>query len=225
MESQFRMASSNFRANLTAFRAVPKESLTKLGTRFDEVSDPLIEHNQMISRRLALHFAIHLPAHIRKAVVSKMRKTDEKRFEKKLPYLTKNEVLLIARRKEASLVESEAEAMVAGILVYPRDTDDFNFPPPPPRPEYKPMEEHLTRDVREWLGPRVEWGTDTQLCNNCNKVGHIARYCPEPARTAAVAPPQVAAQPAVTRSASMAAHKTDGATCTSCKRTGHVEAQ
>ena len=44
---------------------MPKESLTKLASRFDEVFDPLIEHDQMTSRHLALHFALHLPAHIR----------------------------------------------------------------------------------------------------------------------------------------------------------------
>ena len=73
MKSSFRMASSNFRRELDSFRAVPKESLSRLGTRFDEVADPLIENDQMTARHLALHFVTHLPSHIRKAVVNSMR--------------------------------------------------------------------------------------------------------------------------------------------------------
>ena len=74
MKSSFRMASSNFRRELDSFRVVPKESLSRLGTRFDEVAHPLIENDQMTNRHLALHFVTHLPSHIRKAVVSCMRR-------------------------------------------------------------------------------------------------------------------------------------------------------
>ena len=55
------MASSNFRRELDSFRAVPKESLSRLGTRFDEVADPLIENDQMTARHLAMHFVTRLP--------------------------------------------------------------------------------------------------------------------------------------------------------------------
>ena len=80
MKSSFRMASSNFRRELDSFRAVPKESMSRLGTRFDEVADPLIENDQITARHLALHFVTHLPSHIRKAVVSCMRREDRFTF-------------------------------------------------------------------------------------------------------------------------------------------------
>ena len=100
------------------------------------------------------------------ATVNEIRKTDEKRFKKKQPYLTKNEVLLIAQRKESWLLESEVEARVAGTPVHPRDTEDFKYPPQLPRPEAKPMEERLSRDIRDRLGPRKERLPDNRSCNN-----------------------------------------------------------
>ena len=108
MKSSFRMASSNFRRELDSFRAVPKESLSRLGTRFDEVADPLIENDQMTARHLALHFVTHLPSYLRKAVVTCMRREDRKRFVDKRPYVTKNELLAMAQEEEAWVLESEA---------------------------------------------------------------------------------------------------------------------
>ena len=65
------------------------------------MADPLIENDQMTARHLALHFVTHLPSHIRKAVVSCMRRGDQKRFVDKRPYVTKNELLAMAREEEA----------------------------------------------------------------------------------------------------------------------------
>ena len=123
------MASSNFRRELDSFRAVPKESLSRLGTRFDEVADPLIENEQMTARHLALHFVTHLPSHIRKAIVSCMRREDRKRFVDKRPYVTKNKLLAMAQEEEAWVLESEAEARAAGSPVHPRDTTEYKYPP------------------------------------------------------------------------------------------------
>ena len=45
IKSEFAHASTNYLADLQAFRGDPKESLTKLSARFDEVTDPLIADN------------------------------------------------------------------------------------------------------------------------------------------------------------------------------------
>ena len=66
-----------------------------------QVADPLIENDQMTARHLALHFVTHLPSHIRKAVVSSMRREDRKRFVAKMPYVKKNELLAMAQEEEA----------------------------------------------------------------------------------------------------------------------------
>ena len=127
-----------------------------MGTRFDEVADPLIENDQMTARHLALHFVTHLPSQIRKAVVSCMRREDRKRFVDKRPYVTKNELLAMAQEEEAWVLESEAKARGAGSPVHPRDNTEYKYPPlPPPRLE-RPMEERLPRDLRDRLGPRVD---------------------------------------------------------------------
>ena len=70
VKSEFQHASTDFLADLHAFRGNPKESLTKLATRFNEVADPLVMHKQMTSRHLALHFANHIPAYIRRTTVN-----------------------------------------------------------------------------------------------------------------------------------------------------------
>ena len=54
IKSEFKHASTNYLSDLHAFRTLPKESLAKLSSRFDEVADPLITHKQMTARHLAL---------------------------------------------------------------------------------------------------------------------------------------------------------------------------
>ena len=96
---------------------------------------------------------------------------------------------------------------------------------PPKDPDQKKMEDRLTPRMEDRLGSRLQrlTTTDTRKCNNCGKVGHIARFCKE------LPPPPPAAAPTTsqrpnTRS-SVSEHRTEGATCTSCKKTGHVADQ
>ena len=168
-----------------------------MGTRFDEVADPLIENDQMTARHLALHFVTHLPSHIRKAVVSCMRREDTKRFVDKRPYVTKNELLAMAQEEEAWVLESEAEARAAGSPVHPRDNIEYKYPPlPPPRSE-RPMEERLPRDLRDRLGPRVDRPQDTRKCNNCGTTGHITRFCTGQAKVPAADVPSNPSRPSL----------------------------
>ena len=227
MKSSFRMASSNFRRELDSFRAVPKESLSRFGTRFDEVADPLIENDQMTARHLALHFVTHLPSYLRKAVVTSMRREDRKRFVDKRAYVTKNELLAMAQEEEAWILESEAEARAAGAPVHPRDTTEYKYPPLPPLAAVsprtdRPMEERLTRDIRDRLGARMDRQPETRKCDRCGVTGHIARFCNQASKKPATTAPT---PPGRTGLRSDSTHRTDGATCTACKKTGHVEAQ
>ena len=109
VKSEFKHASTNYLADLHAFRGDPKESLAKLATRFNEVADPLIMHKQMTSRHLALHFVNHLPAYIKRETVAQMRRIDKKRREDQLPLVNKEELLKMAKEWETDLLESEAE--------------------------------------------------------------------------------------------------------------------
>ena len=77
VKSEFQHANTNYLADLHAFRGDPKESLTKLATRFGEIADPLIMHKQMSSRHLALHFINHIPAYIRRNTKNEMNRIDK----------------------------------------------------------------------------------------------------------------------------------------------------
>ena len=81
LKNTFRMAATNFLSELEQFRALPKESLTRLSTRFQEIAGPLLSAKQISARHLALHFCTHLPAHIRKRATSIMDKEDMRRDE------------------------------------------------------------------------------------------------------------------------------------------------
>ena len=59
-------------------------------------------------------------------------------------------------------------------------------------------------------------------CNGCGVIGHLAVNCPNVARNAPP-PPAPLRQPVAT--GVRTTHKTEGATCTACNKTGHVEAQ
>ena len=73
IKNKFKYASTNYLSDLHAFRALPKESLAKLSTRFDEKADPLVTHKQVTARHLALHFVNHIPPWIRKATEAETR--------------------------------------------------------------------------------------------------------------------------------------------------------
>ena len=130
MRASFRMAATNFLDELNHFRGQPKETLTKLATRFDEVAEPLIDNLDMTSRQLALHFVNHVPTHIRKRTMAKMDRADEKRFIAKKPYTTKNELLVMAQESEVWLLAKEAEQRAAGVAPQPRDTEVYKHLPP-----------------------------------------------------------------------------------------------
>ena len=185
IKSEFACASTNFLADLEAFRGDPKESLTKLSARFDEVADPLIADKHMTSRHLALHFSRHLPPYIRKATVAEMNKADSKRRKKKEPMVSKEELMRMAREHEADLLEAEAEFRAAALTPPPRDNSEFKHLVPHKDTDGKRMEDRLTPRMEDRLGARTrkERGersraAETRACNACQKVGHLAVNCP-----------------------------------------------
>ena len=222
LRKAFQMAATNFLYDLNVFRGQPQESLTKLANRFDIISEPLIENDQMTARHLALHFVMHLPDHIRKKVEARMDKEDEKRWKKKLPRVSKSELLVMAQEAEGWLLESEAEKRAAGTRAKERDNEPYKYQMPPPPPKEKPTGEK--QPMKDRLGPRTEGQPELRKCNNCGKVGHLARHCPDPPKQ-----PDAAVLPAADLQSAprvdLAGHKTPGATCTSCKKMGHVAAQ
>ena len=138
---EFQHASTNFLADLHAFRGNPKESLTKLATRFNGVADPLIETSQMSSRHLALHFANHIPAYIRRTTVSEMKRMDKQRRKDNLPLVNKEELLRMAKDNETELLESEAELRAATLTPPARDTTEYKHLAPLKDAEPKKLED------------------------------------------------------------------------------------
>ena len=116
---EFQHASTNFLADLHAFRGNPKESLTKLATWFNEVADPLVMHKQMSSRHLALHFANHISAYIRRTTVNQMKRLDKQRRKDHMPLVNKEELLRMAKDNETKLLESEAKQRAATLTPRP----------------------------------------------------------------------------------------------------------
>ena len=169
LKSTFRMAATNFLSDLEKFRAQPKESLTKLANRFEEISGPFLSSKQISARHLALHFCTHLLAHIRKRATSMMDKEDMRRDEDvlHLPAVDKDELLKMAHRCEAWLLKSESDHRAPGVTPQPRDTKEYKHMPPPAK-DKKPMEESLHTNVHGRLEPPdvgvkdktvVSWGT------------------------------------------------------------------
>ena len=95
LKSSLCMASTDFLNELANFRGVPKESLTTLAQRFEEIAGPLLTNKQMTDRHLAIHFSTHLPAHVRKSATNRMDKEDKERWfaEPRLPPVTREELL------------------------------------------------------------------------------------------------------------------------------------
>ena len=136
----------------------------------------------------------------------------------------KDELLRLAQDVESFLLEFETEMRAAGLTPDERHTDQP--PPPPHKLPHRPMEDRLgggSRDVRDRLGSRVPPTQDNRECNQCKQIGHIARLCPNLPRTSLQPTPLPRMENA--RVDGLAAHKTDGAVCTACKKPGHVEAQ
>ena len=75
------------------------------------------------------------------------------------------------------------------------------------------------RDIKDRLGSRADHTPDMRECNQCKKIGHIARNCPELPRTSLPGPPP--SRPQMIPLDSLAAHKTNGAVCAACKKPGH----
>ena len=155
IQSAFQAASAVFLEDLKAFRPVPRESLVKMADRFDEVASPLFLAGLMTSRGLALHLKSHIPVHIRRATLNAMAREDEKRFNEGELLTDKDELMVMAQKKEAFLLEFEAEMRAAGLTLDPRATESsFNAPPPAPR-VHRAMEDrrnHGGRDLRDRLG-------------------------------------------------------------------------
>ena len=220
LKSSFRMASTNFLNELANFRGEPKESLTKLAQRFEEIAGPLVANKQMTNRHLAIHFSTHLPAHVKKKATSRMHREDERRWDAdpKLPPVTRDELLKFAQKAEQWLLQSEADYRAAGVAPRPRNTEDKHQNNRDYR-ERRPMEDRLgIRDAPQ-LGPMPP--REIKLCHTCGKPGHLAKQC----RSTSATLPGPPARGAGKGREELAAHKTEGATCTACKKVGHMEPQ
>ena len=222
IQSAFQAASAACLDELKAFRPVPRESLVKMADRFDEVASPLYLSGLMTSRGLALHLRCHIPVHIRYATLAHMAREDEKRFHNGDALTDKDELMVIAQRKEAFLLEFESEMRAAGLTPDARATEASFAMQAAPR-VHRPMEERLNhsgKDVRDRLGPTGQPAHDNRECHVCKRVGHIAKNCPNAHGT-----PAPVSRATSTRPDNLAAHKTSGHICESCKKPGHTFAQ
>ena len=154
-----------------------------------------------------------------------MMREDERRFERGVLLVDKDELMTIAQCKEGFLLEFEAEMRGAGQVPDPRPvSDDVVHQAPQTRPARvagdRGSNPRDARDVRDRAGARTEDvpTNDNRECHICKKVGHIARNCSAAGATTTPKPPNC-------RSDTMAAHKTTGAVCESCGKTRHTIAQ
>ena len=149
------MASTDYLNELANFRGAPKESLTKLAQRFEEIAGALVTNKQMTNRHLAIHFSTHLPAHVRKSAISWMDKEDKERWfaEPRQPPVTREELPRYAQKAEQWLLQFEADFRAAGVTPRPRSSDEHKNPY---NRERKPMEDRLGAKFPEpqhHLGP------------------------------------------------------------------------
>ena len=112
-------------------------------------------------------------------------------------------------------------------------SNDFRAAGVTPRPRTSDEHKnHHRRPVEERLGarfpePLLQLGSmpqrEIKLCHTCGKPGHLAKQCRSgPAPLLLPGPP---ARGAAKGREDLAAHKTEGATCTACKKVGHMEPQ
>ena len=120
----FQAAPAVYLEDMHAFSALPRESLIKLTDWFDEVALPLLTAGLMTSRGLALTLRRHIPMHIRRTTLNAMMREDERRFERGVLLVDKDELRAIAQRKEGFLLEFEAEMRAAGQVPDPRPVSD-----------------------------------------------------------------------------------------------------
>ena len=224
IQETFQAASAVYLEDLNAFAPLARESLIKMADRFDEVALPLLTAGLMTSRGLALNLRRHIPIHIRRNTLAAMLREDERRFEKGKLLIDKDELMALAQRKEAFLLEFEAEMRATGQTPDPRMVEDHQFGfPPPPRPSRPPASQpgREARDRGTIAGDSSP--ADTRECNICKQVGHIARNCPTPQLATTMGGGR--ALPPPPRGDNLAGHKTPGGVCGSCNKPGHVEAQ
>ena len=158
--------------------------MIKLADRFDEVALPLLTAGLMTSRGLALTLRRHIPIHIRRNTLNAMMREDERRFERGVLLVDKDELMAIAQRTEGFLLEFEAEMRAAGQVPDPRPVSDDVVHQvvqtmPPRAVGERSGNPRDARDVRDRLGTRPEDAPakDTRECHICKRVGHIARNC------------------------------------------------
>ena len=190
IQETFQAASAVYLEDLHTFSALPRESLIKLADRFDEVALPLLIARLMTSRGLALTLRRHIPMRIRRTTLNAMMREDERRFERGVLLVDKDELTAIAQRKEGFLREFEAEMRAARQVLDPRPvSDDVVHQAVQTRPP-RATSDHGgnprdgrdvqdVRDVQDRLGTKPDDAPapDNRECHICKRVGHIARNC------------------------------------------------
>ena len=234
IQETFQAASAIYLEDLRSFTPLSRESLIKMADRFDEVALPLLTAGLMTPRGLALNLRRHIPLHIRRSTLSAMMRDDEKRFEQGKLLMNKDQLMVLAQRKEAFLLEFEAEMRAAGQVPDPRPVEDHQLgqqPPPAnfglrqPRPELnrpQPLRDGRDRfNNKSGAAPTAE----TRECHICKKVGHIAKNCPTPNMASTASSGGEKPPPPPPKTDHMAGQKTPGQICGACNKPGRVEAQ
>ena len=134
--------------------------------------------------------------------------------------MTREELLKYAQKGEQWLLQFEADFRAVGVTPRPRSSDEHKQPYNRDNRERKPMEDRLGAKFPEpqlQLGPAPQ--REIKLCHTCGKPGYLAKQC----RSAPSNLPGPPARGAAKGREDLAAHKTEGATCTACKKVGHME--
>ena len=141
----------------------------------------------------------------------------------------------MAKEHQADLLEAEAEVRAATLTPPPRDNSQFKRLAPHKDPNGKKLEDRLTPRMEDRLGARnredrgdakEKRAAETRECNACHKVGHLAfNYPTFPFKARLPGPPAGEPPKAAAPRPDYSKHKTEGATCSACKKSGHVAAQ